>query len=613
MSVLTYEEWNEAVGRYCFHPGNAGRRVRFAIDPIVLQRAAAEGPKRRHFISPEVAADDFRATITQRINQSRWNFGRPMAGRIPDGLAKLALQVLAVFRIAADDDGGSSYWAALWETLGREADKRGVPPDDLDLETHQQNWARLVDWTNVQNKGRLGILPEPDRYRGGRRHVRLPLSHGLLRLEDIQGLHRFFDRIGLAPGDDVEPEQLVDDIRLYCDDASVFRGAHARRVLQDDRRLPLAAVQIANAAAQWDGERVDLAGARGKVARLCLSARTQGGARVFGGLVQRDARGVYREVSGVELTALVGGESVRQLSSPVRYRPIDDKLVLAVRSHLLGLYIESRHFRPGDRFLLLKRDEADDQVFASQLRGIAASEQVEVIYPGPPNALPGWILYRLSAREGIGESDLPSALAGRLKLAGPRLSATGGLRVRGAWIEGAGPTLTVSAGEAETVIVDGLEYAIVEGRLHPEHCPALAQVGFHEAWLPGHHRDHVRFRVSRPRQASFDTRVVGAGWGWREPPDWPAPLRAGGEIPQGRFLGPVVEGDWPPARSRKAMYAPATRATLSLATALRHPRSAGGAKALTDLKAANASHPNLLVRQLAQALPTIGAGHRRLS
>jgi hypothetical protein len=472
MSLLTYEEWNESIGRYCFHPGNSGRRVRFSIDPVVLQRAATEAPRRRHFISPEVAADDFREAVTRRIDRFGWDFGRPMAGRIPNGLAKLALQVLAVFDIAADDVGGSSYWAALWQTLGREVDKRGVPPDDLDLEIHQQNWARLVDWTNVQNKGRLGILPEPDPDSGGRRHVRLPLSHGLLRLQDIQGLQRFFDRIHLTPGDDIQPEDLIPDLRLYGDDASIFQGPHARRVLQDER-LPLAAVQIANAAAQWDGKRVDLAGARKEVFRLWLAMTTRDGSRVLGGLVQLDARGMYRDVPGIELHGIIGTTAIRRLRSPVSYNPIHDTLVLAVRSLLDRRYIESRCFRPGDQILVMRRGQASDRVFTQQLSGIATSGRVDRLRVGQADALPGWTLYRLGVREDINESALPRDLVGRLRLAGPRLRVAGGLRVRGAWMEGVGPTLSVSDGGAETAIVDGIEYTTVEGRLHPEHCPAL--------------------------------------------------------------------------------------------------------------------------------------------
>lgn len=612
MSVLTYEEWNEAVGRYSFHPGNSGRRIRFAIDPIVLQRAAAEGPRRHHFISPEVAAEDFRSAVTQRIDRFGWDFGRPMSGRIPQGLAKLALQVLAVFSIAADDVGGSSYWAALWETLGREVDKRGVKPDDLDLETHQENWARLVQWANTQNKGRLGILPEPDPHLGGRRHVRLPLSHGLLRLEDIQGLHRFFDRIRLGPGDEVEPEDLFQDLRIYGDDAGVFRGAHARRVLQDER-LPLAAAQIANAAAQWDGRRVDLSGARKETSRLWLSVISRGEARVLGGLVQLDARGAHRDVPGIDLSALFRQNGVQRLSSPVNYRPIHETLIVAVRSLLDQRYIESRHFRPGDQILLVHRGQADARVLAQQLRSIATNERVEVIRPGSANVLPGWTLLRLSVREDVQESALPRALLGRLKLAGPRIKVVGGLRVRGAWMEGAGPTLAVAGGEAEAVIVDGIEYATVESLLHPEHCPALAQIGLHEAWLPGRHRDHVRFRVRNPRLASFDAPVVAAGWAWREPPSWPVSLRDGEDEPRGTYRGPVVEGDWPSIRAPEPLYAPAAQAALELATALRRPTSADGAKALAELKTANVSHPNLLVRQLARAIRTDGNAHKRLT
>jgi hypothetical protein len=599
-TVLSYSDWNDCIGRYCFSPKNAGKPVRFAIDPLVLQRAAAEGPRRHHFTTPEAAADDFRTAVTRHIDQCGWDIGSVARGATPPGLAKLALQVLAVFGIAADDEGGSSYWAALWGVLGRDVGKRGIKPEDLDLETHQQNWAALARWANDVNKGKLGKLPKHDPDAGGRRHVKLPLNHGLLRMEDIQGLYRFFSRINLSPGDEVEPEDLVTDLRYYADDATVFRGAHARRVLQDER-LHLAAEQIANAAAQWDGQKIDLAKSRGPVVRLWLSVHTSAETRIRGGLAQLDPNGAGSDVRGVDLVNLLGRGSVRALRTPVVYRPIADRLVVGVRSLLDGRYVESRYVRPGDEGVIARPLAGDGPMFERELRRIARGERVSV-YGKETEGLPdGWVVYRLRVREGIQEADIPGALQGRVKIEGVRVRVSGGLRVRGAWMEGAGPTIFLRGGEAAAVIVDGAEYPVSDDCLYPERCPALNELGVHEVWLPGRHRDRVRFRVVVPKPAKFSSAAVEAGWSWQAPPGWPARLDVLKDSPGGSVRGPVIEGEWPPVRA-EADFMAAERSAVRLAVALRVPGALDDPAARAALKAANENHPNLLVRQLARAL-----------
>lgn len=603
---LSYFEWNESVGRYCFYRRNDCQTVRFAVDPLVLQRAAAEGPRRYHFSSPEAAASDFCTAVAQYINESGWRLGVTEAGKIPFGLAKLALQVFAVFRIAADDVGGSSYWAALLETLGRPIDRRGVMPDDLDPETHQANWADLAIWANVQNKGKLGRLPTPDTSEGGRRHVRLPMSHGLLRAEDIQGLPRFFARVNVSPGEEVDPEDLVSDLRCYAGDATVFRGAHARRVLQDER-LSLAAEQIAIAAAQWDGQLVDLARSRGTAVRLWLAVHTAGGSRLSGGLMQLEPQGTSADVPKINLEQLFDQNTLRQIRTPVAYRPIDGRLLIGVRSLLDGRYVESRHLRPGDQIIVARPGMAEAGRTESELTRIATGERVNTFGRETAGLPTGWNMYRLRVRDKLAPSDVPDFLKERVKIVGLRLRVSGGLKFRSAWIEGAGPSLEVQGGEAEIVIVDGAEYEVTDGCLHPERCPALSAVGAHEIWLPGHHRDRVRFRVVEPRLVRFTSPVVDAGWARQEQPGWPSRIAVSAAPPPCCVRGPIVEGDWPGAKP-VVDFAPPEQVAVRLAVALRHPPLASGTAAIAALKAHNEQHPNLLVRQLARAVrPSAGA------
>lgn len=599
-TILSYIDWNDCIGRYCFNPRNAGKLVRFAIDPLVLQLAAADGPRQHHFATPESAADDFRMAVTQKIDESGWNIGLTTCGAIPSGLAKLALQVLAVFRIAADDEGGSSYWAALWEVLGRAVNKRGVKPDDLDLDKHQLNWCALTRWANELNGGRFGELPKYDPDAGGRRHVNLPLSHGLLRLEDIQGLHRFFTRIRLTPGEEVESEDLIRDLRYYADDSSVFRGAHARRVLQDER-LILAAEQIANAAVQWDGQRVDLAKSRGPIVRLWLSIHSSGCLRVRGGLVRLDSKGAGGDVPGLNLENLLGCRSVYSPRMTVTYRPIDDRLVVGVRSLLDGRFVESRYVRPGDEGVIVRPIADEYLMFERELRQIAVGERVEVYERGTEGLPDGWIVYRLRVHENVQEADIPRALRDRVKLNRVRIRISGGLRMRDGWMQGAGPTISVRGGESAVIIVDGAEYQVTDGCLYPERCPALNELGEHEVWIPSLPRQRVRFRVVLPKLAKHFSAVVEAGWVRRPPPEWPNRWEPSSESPGGRVLGPVIEGEWPPIRIADT-FMPAERVAIKLVVAIRVSRALVGSRARVELRASNENHPNLLIRQLARAV-----------
>jgi len=603
MTSLSFGEWNEAISRYCFHVGNAGRPIRFAIDPIILQRAAAEGPKPHHFSSPEEAAADFQAAVISRIRFGGWDFGASGSGLMRYGLAKLALQVLAVFYIEADEEGTGSYWRTLNGMFG--LDGQGMPAG-LTGDLHQSAWRALARWANIQNEGRFGVLGKPGTSDSKRKHVRLPLHHGLLRLEDFKTLPRFFKSVSLASGEEVDAEELENDLRWRADDAAIFPRTHARRVLQDPERLPLAAVQVANALAQWDGGgSLDLRAER-RTVRLWFSISRRDAARVRVGLVERKRGNDPTEVPGVELGDVLTREGAQGLRAPIRYRPIRGDFVLAVRSLLDGRYIEAGRFYAGDQILIARPRRPGDRDFEQRLRGIAASGEVQVIHPDPSMGWPGWVVFQLRVRENVNESDLkPLGLAKCLKPAGPRLIVSGGLRFRRAWLEGAGPTLSVLGGESEKVIVDGEEYDTVENRLDPEHCPALNTIGTYKAWLPGHRGGLVRFRVERPKRARFKTRLVQAGWEWKPHPAWPASLQNKGETDRGRVRGPAIEGEWPPIPPPRPAHAPAAQAALQLATALRRPNPSSRPETI-DLAIANSSHPNLLVRQLARALTATG-------
>lgn len=601
-TILSYTDWNESIGRYCFNRRNADLPIRFAVDPLVLLRAAAEGSRHYHFSSPDAAAADFRMAVSQQIDANGWRIGHTSYGRIPSGLAKLALQVLAVFEMAADDEIGGGYWAALHATLGRSVIHRGRMPDDLKADTHQANWAALANWANEVNSCQFGILPSPDEIDGGYRHVRLPMFHGLLRHEDIRGLFRFFRQVGIQAGEEISPEELLPDLRVYSDDIRVFRGPHARRVLRDERLL-LAANQIAIAAVQWDGHSVDLARSRHPEIRLWLAAQkaSGSGANYFGGLLRNQPNGTSTVIPGVELSNLFSQSTLRHLSTPDVYHPVDERLLLVVRSLLDDRYVETRRFCPGDAIIVGQPHIFDGERIERELVGIAVGERVAKL-AGETSGVPrGWIFYRLRVRENLAPSDVPSFLRKRVRLAGFRLRVFGGLKIRGVWMEGAGPIIAVEGRQSQSIVVDGTEYDLSDGRLYPERCPALSTQGRHEAWLPGRLGHLVRFRVIQPRTARFHKPIVEAGWARIDTSQWPSHLVRFATPPSSCIHGPVVEGDWPSPTSM-VTFAPPARAAVRLALALKNHRAAGTPVDLAALKKCNEQHPNLIVRQLARAI-----------
>jgi len=599
-TVLSYDDWNQAVGRFIFNGRNAGRYIRLAVDPLVLQRAAAEGKRRHHFPSPDAAADDFVMAVRSRINLTNWRLGETVRGEVPRGLAKLVLQVLAVFRISQYDIVGGSYWAALWDLLGRQFDRRGIMPDDLDPETHQDNWASLTEWANEINHGHLGMLPTPKDF-DGHRHVKLPLGHGLLRLDDIRQLPRFFDRIRgfVTPGEQVDAEELIPFIASDADNPAVFRGAHARRVLGDER-LPLAAAQIANALLQWDGHRVDLGTARDPIYRLWLSAHGKGSFHVRGGLKRIAPTGDESDVPDIALDHLLGRNGLCSSGLPVPYRPVNKRFVVTIRSLLDGRYQEARFARPGDEVVLVNWAVRDGVRFATSLGKIAVNQRVDRSeYPSGVSH-PGWVAFRLRLRDELTEHDIPADLRELIRIDGARLRLRGGLRIRHSWMVGAGPMLEVVGEVVDAVIVDGSEYELADGRLYPDRCPELNRVGTHEVWLAGRHRDRLRFRVVEPPMARFRSLVVAAGW-QRDAEGWPTLTRPIDDA-AAAVRGPVVEGEWPPV---KAETPSAEEIALPLVLLARGVWTVELMMDRERLRKAGIRHPNLLIRQLARAVPPV--------
>ncbi len=599
---LSYPEWNNAVARYFFNDENEGCEIRLSVDPLVLQQAAAS-VRTHEFPSPEAAASDFIQAVRWKIDSSDrngWRLGDiredyKLGGlaNAPHGLAKLALQVLAVFFVKGEvDPAGSSYWASLRKILGQGVEQK--MPDGL-KNWHVDNWRMLTKWANEVNQGRLGLLPDPEEF-PGYQYVRLPLNHGLLRLEDVQELPRFFTQLQdhFVPGEEVAPQELIPFIKDNADDPKVFPRTHARRVLTDSQRLRLAAAQIADALRQWDGADVlRLDSSRRAVDRVWVAAHGKNPFRLQGGVFQTDSKGEDREVSGVSLQDALIYPSRASLN-----RSAGTGLVVTVQSELDKRYREKRQALPGDKVILLQRQRDREDRFLKSLRFLAVDGVSTCGTPGS-DLPPGWTAFRLRLRPDLKADEVPSELRRCIRFDGLRLRLFGGLRIRRIWIPGAGPSLKIHGGKAKSVVVDGEECKLVDGMLHPHQCHVLDKPGAHEVWLPGRRQDSVKFMVKAPRRLRFSDDYVSAGWR-RKTDGWPMALREADDA-DATVRGPVVLGSW--AAVDVATPAPMEELLIPLILLARGVRTTQLLNDRQRLREAGLEHPNLLIRQLAQSLP----------
>jgi hypothetical protein len=417
-------------------------------------------------------------------------------------------------------------------------------------------------------------------------------------LEDVVQLPRFLKQLRdyLAPGEEVNSQELIYLIKCYADNPEIFPRTYARRVLTDPQRLPLAAAQIADALRQWDGAEVlRLDSSRRDVDRVWVSAHGKTPFRLRGGVCRIESRGKESDVPGVSLQDALDNPGRASLN-----RSASARLVATVQSELDGRYREKRQATPGDKVILLWRRTHFDGPFWDSLRELAIGE-VSTCEPLESDLPPGWTAFRLRLRQDLKTDDVPHDLSGRIRFTGLRLGLSGGLRVRRIWLPGAGPSVKVYGGEAESVVVDGAETKLIDGMLHPHQCRALDEPGGHEVWLPGRRRDSIKFLVKVPRRLCFSESHVSAGWR-RDDEGWPK-LLGKAETADPAVRGPVVLGSWP-AVVVDAASAPIEELVIPLILLARGARTTPLLNARRRLREAGFEHPNLLIRQLARSLPT---------
>ncbi len=583
---LTYVEWNQAIGNFCFQVKNEGKPIRFSIDPLILQEASQNLKKTEVFKTPEDAASDFVETVVQKMRgdlTDPWWFLDGTRNTKPKHLAKLGIQVLAVFYMKPSEEGDSSYWESLRKLVGVVDPNVGLGGwGHKRFSEYQANWKKLRCWCNDICEGKYGKLPDEDNLKGYK-HVKIPLAHGLLRQEDIQKLPQFFKKVGFRADWELGLNELRKKIHAHKDQMEYFPSPHCRRVLCEAERFEGAVRQIHYAFKQWDGsDQVELSKDRRDRVRLVF---------YFSG----------SRLDETELNNLAGNRSRGKpkiengrICSIQDYSPFDSELLIA-KKEARG-YTEINLFRRGDELAIACPIEMCKRIEPSLKRIAKEGKLIEVASITP---FEGWKIVKLQVKKNLIKKKIKcEQLRERFKSPKIRIQLIGGLRFQKKWIEGVGPTIRIKRKGLTKVLVDEIPVPIENGVLSPEICPSLNMVGKHEISIE-ETKIRKSFEVFRPvpeQQVSSDKNL---GWGRSVIDLWPLESDCTSDE---KIVGAKIVGYWPKVLTENRSAYPIEVLWSRLVTILRIGAIHAFDKETKKLIREASSHSNLLIKQIAQMI-----------
>lgn len=467
---MDHNGWAIALDQFWGNPDLGGRAL-FMLEPTLLMHVAEHGGE--EFNSVDDAEADFLRAVNVYLRgkvAGPWYPEPYRRGTPPRFLLQAAVQVYAASRMADAVDGDytdQAYYVQLERLVGDAGSGERVNDQG---KYHQDLWrVRLVEW--AFDKGLKLELP-PDKPGAGR-HVQLPKSQAALRVGDLERLPLFFSRCGFRPLNEDDPKAMLAQVKNVRDRLRSFRSDYlcfsswAQRVLGDDRKFPIAAIQVEEALKTWDG-RLHL-----RDAGLRKSLRSRPKHWVWISILSR--RQTLRVVAG----ASAAGKSIDtdSLSSLLQKCPVGE-VKLDVRDGLAvfryeeeeDAFKQSEFLEAGDRALFIAGPKAgyslsrildektmyrDAAVYAAErnddfdhLDGIPSGccvAELQVVDPLPrsEDICAHWLQFLRTPRSG--------------------LLLRGGLRMDRTerWIAGAGPYLKISGGHLPTYIkVDGQRFNI---------------------------------------------------------------------------------------------------------------------------------------------------------
>lgn len=258
MSWYVYERWNAAIADVVFSPDNAGVPVYLDLEDDVLAAVAAaagvgSGDAEQQLVAAVAATIDRRGSgsIFWAHRRALETWTRSRSDGPPPHVAMLAVLSLAAERMSSSDGrAANDYYGRLAPMLGMENRRDELATAYRRVAEHW--WSSLNRWL-VRLDGARGL---PTAYTLGlenQRYVGLPISQALVRAADREGLVRFFQRAGLAPGSDVPPHSLMPLLDAWIRTTPSPATRSLQRLWSKPTTRERVAEVAAVALAAWDG------------------------------------------------------------------------------------------------------------------------------------------------------------------------------------------------------------------------------------------------------------------------------------------------------------------------------------------------------------------------
>jgi hypothetical protein len=469
--VATYEQWAQAIGNVLFPETNAGRPVYLDFEEDVLrkvaQAAAVEGDPvadlatavRGSLDLSRGSTDPFRQQV---INLESWRRKTRRRASREHAAEPPCLPLLALLSIAAERMGEDTNYAAnafyprVCGLLGI-ADRATQDRFQRTYMRHAEDlWASLNEWLERLD-GARGL---PTAYALTFRYIGLALSQALVRRRDRVRFPQLFLELGLVPGAQVAPPDMVSLLGPWIE----RNPSPVSNSLQDLWAAGAAQERIATVAAleleAWDGTASEggLGTARhdirltanlrkfpAKSLQLSLSISLPGAAHEAVASVtsasgqppvlefERAADGWLRprELSGIDQTSLLTGL--------LRLQPAESDVVLTRRprplvvlrlNELVGGFDETERVQLGEDMLILSSaDGGLAQKVEETLREVARPGFTRI---DELRGLPeGWIAFANVQVMAVASASLATTLNPLVPLVSSQLSFAGGLKLPG--------------------------------------------------------------------------------------------------------------------------------------------------------------------------------------
>ena len=198
--MANYSEWNTQIANYFINNAQEGSGVYLSVNEDVL---ADIGIRMTEPIQKIDAVRDFESAVRSKVigNNGHVNLSKLLldSNGVPQGVAFLAAQVLAAYRMAEDISiDANNYFERLNALLGIQSAGRpsGMHPAS---ENEAPLWQMWADWLLIQ-----GYLPTAEPGVGPTEYINLPISQSLIRQSDEDKLSAVFKFLGNESNPDAD-------------------------------------------------------------------------------------------------------------------------------------------------------------------------------------------------------------------------------------------------------------------------------------------------------------------------------------------------------------------------------------------------------------------------